>query len=52
MKASYTLAQNLESGQTFVHGKHGRTGDLLVSVLVSFRGTVQSGALGIAKERS
>lgn len=31
--------------------KHGRTGDLLVSVPVSFRGTVQTRALGIPLDK-
>lgn len=65
----YALAQNIKSGQTFVHGKggkhwtaladadttsmrkHGRTGELLVSVPVSFRGTVQGMPLGVPLDK-
>lgn len=59
--ARYVLAQNIKSGQKFVHGRGGKhwtatadadstsmrrhhtTGDLLVSVPVSFRGTPPQG---------
>lgn len=61
----YALAQDINAGQTFVHGRGGkhwtamedadttnmrrstRTGDLLVAIPVSFRGTPQGMPLSI-----
>lgn len=63
--AHYVLAQDIKSGQTFVHGRGGkhwtatadasttdmrrstRTGDLLVAIPVSFRGTPQGMPLSV-----
>lgn len=65
----FVLAQDIKSGQVFVHGKGGKhwtaladadatnmrqragTGDLLVSIPVSFRGTVQGMPLGIPLDK-
>jgi hypothetical protein len=65
----YVLAQNIKSGQKFVHGRGGKhwtatadadttnmrrhhtTGDLLVTVPVSFRGTPQGMAMSLPLDK-